>query len=71
VLDKPFESVAAMIGLQKRITPRDMRRTFQDLCREAQVGDLVACSISGRETAAMQQRYSTFLGNEQERGSAK
>jgi hypothetical protein len=71
VLDKPFEAVATMIGLQKRITPRGMRRTFQDLCREAQVGDLVTRSISGHATAAMQARYSTVLGNEQEQGICK
>jgi integrase len=58
VLDKPFLEVAQATGLEKRITPRGMRRTFQDLCRAAAVGDLVTRSISGHATEAMQRHYS-------------
>ncbi|MCX5743062.1 MAG: hypothetical protein NT062_11275 [Proteobacteria bacterium] len=36
-----------------------MRRTFQDLAREAKVKDVVARAICGHATQAMQQRYST------------
>jgi integrase len=54
VLDKPFRLVAQEMGLKKRITPRGMRRTFQDLCRAAEVGDVVTRSISGHATEAMQ-----------------
>jgi hypothetical protein len=32
-LDKPFAAVAKAIGLRKRVTPRAMRRSFQN--REA------------------------------------
>jgi hypothetical protein len=47
-----------------------MRRTFQDLCRAAQVGDLVTRSISGHATEAMQRHYSTVAFDEQRRGIA-
>ena len=68
VLDKPFQTVARSMGLKKRLTPRGMRRTFQDLCRAAQVGDLVTRSISGHATEAMQRHYSTVSLEEQRRG---
>jgi integrase len=58
-LDKPFADVAKRIGLPYRVTPRAMRRTFQDLCREAGVDDFITRKISGHETEAMQERYST------------
>jgi hypothetical protein len=56
--------------LEKRVTPRGMRRTFQDLCRAAQVGDLVTRSISGHATEAMQRHYRTVAFDEQRRGIA-
>jgi integrase len=68
VLDKPFATVAAAIGLKKRITPRGMRRTFQDICRAASVGDLVTQSISGHATESMQRHYSTVAPEEQRQG---
>jgi hypothetical protein len=71
VLDKPFTDVAKAIGLKKRITARAMRRTFQDLCREARVADVVARSICGHATEAMQRRYSTVSGTEQADGLAR
>ncbi len=36
-----------------------MRRTFQDLARQANVPDLVTRAISGHATERMQRRYST------------
>ncbi len=71
VFDKPFAAVAKAIGLKKRITARAMRRTFQDLCREARVADVVARSICGHATEAMQQRYSTVSSSEQAEGVAR
>ena len=47
-----------------------MRRTFQDLCRAAAVGDLVTRSISGHATESMQRHYSTVALEEQRRGLA-
>lgn len=65
VLDKPFAAVAKAIALGKRLTPRGMRRTFQDLARAANVTDLVTRSISGHATEEMQRHYSTVPGDEQ------
>lgn len=70
-LDKPFKSTAMAIGLTKRISPRAMRRSFQDLAREARISDIVTRSISGHATEAMQRRYSTVRGQEQADGMAK
>jgi len=71
VLQKPFAEVAKAIGLTKLITARAMRRTFQDVCREANVADVVARSICGHATEAMQRRYSTVSSNEQADGLAR
>jgi len=59
VLDRPFQDVAEKLGLQHNLTPRAMRRTYQDLARAAEVRDLVTRSISGHATEAMQEHYST------------
>jgi integrase len=64
VLDNPFRIVAKEIGLTKKITPRGMRRSFQDLCRAAEVKDLVTRAVSGHATEEMQIHYSTVTGDE-------
>jgi integrase len=71
VLVKPFAEVANAIGLTKQITPRALRRTFNDLARAAQVQDLVTRSISGHLTEDMQRHYSTVSGAEQRQALAK
>jgi hypothetical protein len=63
--------VASQLKLKKNITPRAMRRTFQDLARAAEVRDIVTRSISGHSTEAMQRHYSTVSGKEQKEGLAK
>jgi integrase len=70
-LQRPFRKVAQSIGLKKRITPRAMRRTFQDLARKAQMDPLVTRSISGHLTEVMQHHYSTVQAAEQRDGMAK
>lgn len=70
VLHPVFVEVARAIGLRKKISPRGMRRTFQDLMRAAGVHDLVARSLSGHATPAMQAHYSTVGGEEQRRAGA-
>jgi integrase len=67
----PFDVVAVAIGLKKHITPRAMRRTFQDLARSAEVNDLVTRAVSGHATAAMQHHYSTVSASEVKAGLAK
>jgi integrase len=70
-LDKPFAAVTKAIELKKRITPRAMRRSFQDLCRTAEVKDVVARSICGHATEAMTVRYSSVSEQEQVEGLAR
>jgi hypothetical protein len=57
--------------LTKQISPKAMRRSFQDAMREAQVANVVVRSISGHLTDQMQQRYSTARGHEQESAIAR
>ncbi len=67
-LDKPFRKVTDACGLTKRISPRAMRRTFQDLSRAAHVEGIVAKAISGHATDAMRIHYSTAQTKEVEQG---
>lgn len=55
-LDKPFRMVARATGLEKRVAPRAMRRTFRDLARAAEVNDLVTRAIDGHATESMQKQ---------------
>jgi integrase len=71
VLKKPFAEVGQELRLTKRVTPRALRRTFNDLARAAQVEDVVTRSISGHLTEGMQRHYSTVSGDEQRRALAK
>ena len=70
-LRKPFAGVCEALGLNKKITPRGMRRTFQDLARAAELHDFVTRAVSGHATEAMQHRYSTVSGAEMQQGLAK
>jgi site-specific recombinase XerD len=70
-LTKPFKGIAKTMGLKKQISPKAMRRSFQDAMREAQVANVVVRSISGHLTEQMQQRYSTARGHEQEQAIAR
>ncbi|MBL8718206.1 MAG: hypothetical protein JNL79_19655, partial [Myxococcales bacterium] len=65
VLNRPIAEVVDDLGLGKHITQRALRRTFNDLARAAQVGDLITRSISGHQTERMQHHYSTVHGGEQ------
>jgi hypothetical protein len=60
-LDKPIEDIAEKAEIAKTLTPRFMRRTFQDLGRSAQVHDFVVRAISGHATTTMQEHYSSVV----------
>jgi integrase len=64
VLTKPFAAIGKELGLTFRLTPRGMRRTFNDVARAAGVNDLVTRSISGHQTEQMQHHYSTAADRE-------
>ncbi len=70
-LAKPIVAIAKAAGIKKHLSPYFMRRTFQDLCRAAQVHDSVARAISGHATVEMQQLYSSVDGAEVRSGLAK
>jgi len=59
VLDKPFADVLEALRWTLHFTPKGMRRTFNDLARQAQVHDIVLRAISGHQTERMQRLYST------------
>jgi integrase len=71
VLDKPFEKVRNVMGMKKHLSPRAMRRTYNDLFREAKVQDLVIRSISGHLDPESQELYSTVRAHEQKEALAK
>jgi integrase len=64
-LTKAFEQVRQLVGLKERFTPRGMRRTFNDLARQASVESIVTKSISGHKTDRMKDHYSTVSPVEQ------
>jgi len=64
VLIKPFADVEAQMKLKKHITPKGMRRTFQDLARAAAVERLVQQAICGHYTDEMTELYSTVSHDE-------
>lgn len=70
-LDKPFKAVGKALRLGYPVTPRSMRRTFQDLARAAEIRDVVTRSVSGHATEAMQRHYSTVNPDEQRHALAK
>jgi hypothetical protein len=69
-LDKAFKTVATVLGLGYKVSPRATLRSFQDLALAASVSDIVTRAISGHATEAMQQHYSTVGSNEMRRGLA-
>lgn len=71
VLINPFRRVAGALKLTKRVTPRAMRRTFQDFARAVEIRDVVIRSVSGHLTQAMQEHYSTPAEVEQRSGLAR
>lgn len=71
VLDRPFRRVAKAMKLKKTVTPRCMRRTYQDLARAANVHDFVTRAISGHATETMHELYSTVAANEMREGLAQ
>jgi len=70
-LDGPIRQIARSAKIQKALTPRFMRRTFQDLGRAASVHDFVVRAISGHATTSMQEHYSSVSGDEVRTGLAK
>ena len=70
-LAKPFMHVATVMELKEHITPRAMRRTFQDLARAAEVKDTATRDVSGHATESMQRHYSTVNSGEMREGLAK
>lgn len=59
VLTKPFAAISKELGLPFKLTPRGMRRTFNDLARVAGIDSIVKRSISGHQTTEMEEHYST------------
>jgi integrase len=53
------------MGVAYPLTPRAMRRTFNDVARWVGINDIVTRSITGHQSAAMQAHYSTAADSEQ------
>jgi integrase len=63
-LTKPFKGVVDHLKLGRTLTPKGMRRTFQDLARHARVDGLVQRAICGHATEEMTELYSTVRAGE-------
>jgi len=59
VLDKPFAAVIRALKWELDLSPRGLRRTFNDLTRTLEVDKFIIRSISGHMTEEMQDHYST------------
>ena len=59
------------LSIRKKVTPKAMRRTFQDLARQAAVDGLVQRSICGHLTEEMTERYSSVAQVEVEAALGK
>lgn len=71
LLAKPFADINAKLELPYKVTPRAMRRSFQDIARAVSVNDLVTRSISGHRSEKMQHHYSTAGDDEQREAIAR
>ena len=63
-LTKAFAQARQLTGIQKKFTPRGMRRTFNDLARLANIEAVVTKSISGHKTERMREHYSSVQPSE-------
>lgn len=70
-LDRPLAKMCRTIGIARPITPRTMRRTFNDLTREAGVNNLITRALTGHRSEDIQNDYSTIALEERRRASAK
>lgn len=64
-LYRRFAMLAHVAKIEKHLTPRALRRSYQDLQRAAKTPDVITRSISGHITEDMQRHYSTVSGSEQ------
>ena len=66
VLSKPLARCAERAKVTKHVTPHTMRRTFNNLARQA-AGEIVARSMTGHTTTAMTEHYSHVTIEEKNR----
>ena len=71
ILAKPFKALVKELGLGMRVTPRAMRRTFNDLAREIGLEAVVTRSISGHTDDRMRIHYSSARDEEQRKALEK
>lgn len=70
-LDKPFRAVCRALGIDPPVTPKAMRRTFNDLTRQAGVDGMIIQAVTGHQDEKMRAKYSTVLASETRRAIGK
>jgi len=70
-LNRPFIEIAKEMRLTKHLSPRSMRRTYQDLADEAKLRAVTAMAVSGHRTIRMKHLYSTAHDDEVREGISK
>jgi integrase len=58
LLHRPFKKVMAEMGLDRRLTPHGMRRTFNNLMRQSVTDKVVIQAITGHSDDRMTEHYS-------------
>lgn len=70
VLTKPLTRCAERAGVKKHVTSHTMRRTFNNLARQA-AGEIVARSMTGHTSTAMTEHYSHVTLDEKNKAIAE
>jgi hypothetical protein len=70
-LKDPFRTIMKEMGLKRKLTPRGMRRTYQDLADEAKLRAVTTMAVSGHKSQEMKLLYSTAHEDEIREGIGK
>lgn len=70
-LKATFRDVSDAMKLKHRVSPRALRRSFQDLMRTAEVDPNIARATCGHRTSEMTARYSSVRADEQQAAMGK
>lgn len=70
ILKVPFRTIMKDMGLNRNLSARAMRRTYQDMADEARLRAVTTMAVSGHKSLKMKHRYSSVHDDEIEAGIA-
>ena len=71
LMTKPFARVCREVGIEKKLTSKAFRRTYNDLCRRAGVEGLVLRSMIGHSGEKMSEVYASIDPSEKQAALAR